>query len=68
MSQLRHTDMRLTTNLYTDPRIFDLAGAVAMLPSFTNSDDAQAMKATGTNGKVEAGAVKASIVNRLAYV
>lgn len=34
MSLMRHTDMRLTINLYTDPRIFDLAGAVAKLPTF----------------------------------
>jgi integrase len=28
MALMRHTDMRLTMNVYTDPRIFDLAGAV----------------------------------------
>jgi hypothetical protein len=25
---MRHTDMRLTMNVYTDPKIFDMAGAV----------------------------------------
>jgi len=33
MSLMRHTDMRLTMNVYTDPRIFDLAGAVEKLPA-----------------------------------
>jgi integrase len=33
MSLMRHTDMRLTMNVYTDPRIFDLAGAVETLPA-----------------------------------
>ena len=33
MSLMRHTDMRLTMNVYTDPRIFDLSGAVEKLPA-----------------------------------
>ena len=32
-AEMRHTDMRLTMNVYTDPRIFDLAGAVENLPA-----------------------------------
>ena len=32
MSLMRHTDLRLTMKVYTDPRIFDLAGAVEKLP------------------------------------
>jgi integrase len=32
MSLMRHTDMNLTMNVYTDPRVFDLAGAVEKLP------------------------------------
>jgi hypothetical protein len=28
MSLMRHTDMNLTMNFYTDPRTFDMAGAV----------------------------------------
>lgn len=39
MSLMRHTDLRLTMNVYTDPRIFDLAGAVELLPSL-NSEKA----------------------------
>ena len=52
MSLMRHTDMRLTMKVYTDPRIFDLAGAVEKLPmNFNAPTDAQAAQATGTDGK-----------------
>jgi integrase len=37
MSLMRHTDMRLTMNVYTDPRVFDLAGAVEKLPALPPS-------------------------------
>jgi len=53
MALMRHTDMRLTMNVYTDPRIFDLAGAVAKLPTFDGVTEAQAAKATGTDGTDE---------------
>jgi hypothetical protein len=33
MSLMRHTDMNLTMNVYTDPRTFDMAGAVEKLPA-----------------------------------
>lgn len=33
MSLMRHTDIRLTMNTYTDPQVFDLVGAVEKLPS-----------------------------------
>jgi len=29
---MRHSDMRLTMNVYTDPRLLDIAGAVDALP------------------------------------
>ena len=32
MELMRHTDLRLTMKVYTDPRIFNLAGAVERLP------------------------------------
>src|SRR5206468_10096716 len=52
MSLMRHTDLRLTMKVYTDPRIFDLSGAVEKLPmSFGAAPDSQAVKATGTDGK-----------------
>ena len=38
-------------NVYTDPRIFDLAGAVEKLPTLpADTSQPQAAKATGTNG------------------
>ena len=51
MALMRHTDMRLTMNVYTDPRIFDLAGAVEKLPSLpTDTSQREAARATGTDG------------------
>jgi len=49
MELMRHTDMRLTMKTYTDPRIFDLAGAVEKLPLAINVSDTIA--ATGTYGQ-----------------
>ena len=50
---MRHSDMRLTMNVYTDPRLLDIAGAVDVLPML--SIDATSapvaisiLKATGT--------------------
>ncbi len=53
MSLMRHTDLRLTMKTYTDPRIFDLAGAVAKLPMHfgTSTDAGESAKATGTDCK-----------------
>ena len=30
---MRHSDIRLTTNVYADPKLFDLQGAVESIPS-----------------------------------
>ena len=50
MELMRHTDMRLTMKVYTDPRIFNLAAAVEKLPSLTPDDPAQqSQAATGTD-------------------
>jgi integrase len=52
MELMRHTDIRLTMKVYTDPRVFDLSGAVEKLPlNFTASPDAQPALATGTDGR-----------------
>jgi len=52
MSLMRHTDMRLTMNVYTDPRIFDLAGAVEKLPALptarTDADEVSGWYKSGT--------------------
>jgi hypothetical protein len=47
MELMRHTDMRLTTKVYTDPRAFNLAGAVEKLPRLYDKPD-QRQAATGT--------------------
>jgi integrase len=55
MYLMRHTDLRLTMKVYTDPRIFDLAGAVEKLPmTFGTVEDAEAAPATGTDGNATA--------------
>jgi len=51
MALMRHTDMRLTMNRYTDPRIFDMAGAVEKMPSLIAvPSTAISGHATGTDG------------------
>ena len=52
MTLMRHTDLRLTMNVYSDPRIFDLAGAVEKLPALStgNATASAVMLATGTGG------------------
>ncbi len=57
MELMRHTDLKLTMKVYTDPRIFDLAGAVEMLPTLPGDEpQAQIAAATGTDGAVPADA------------
>jgi hypothetical protein len=52
MSVMRHADLRLTMKVYTNPRIFDLSGAVEKLPmSFHTSPEPQSARAIGTDGK-----------------
>jgi hypothetical protein len=47
---MRHSDPSLTANVYTDPRLLDVAGAMdalPLLPLYTTPQDQQ-QKATGT--------------------
>lgn len=50
---MRHSTIDLTMNMYTDPRLLDVAGAVEMLPNFSLSASAvrqpEASRATGTD-------------------
>jgi hypothetical protein len=50
----RHSDIRLTMNVYTHAGLYDLASAVERLPNFLSATDptsfAPALAATGTNG------------------
>ncbi len=51
---MRHSDMNLTMNTYTDPKLLDIAGAVEALPWFPLDGGAtlepDAARATGTDG------------------
>ncbi len=54
---MRHSDIRLTMGTYTDPRLLDVRGAVERLPNLplptgTNSTDAAAVRATGTDSRL----------------
>ncbi len=45
---MRHSTMELTMKVYTDPKLLDVAGAVASLPSMNPVPIRNQMKATGT--------------------
>ena len=47
---MRHTDLRLTMNVYTDPRVFDMAGAVEKLPTMGAMERAE-VKGSGTGNQ-----------------
>jgi len=48
---MRHSTLELTMNVYTDPRLLDVAGALDVLPDLPldGRPDAERMRATGTN-------------------
>ena len=48
---MRHSTMELTMKVYTDPKLLDVAGAVASLPSMNPAPIRKQMEATGTDGK-----------------
>ena len=48
----RHSDIRMTMNLYTHTRLHDLAGAVDGLPALLNAAPLQQLKATGTDPRL----------------
>ena len=47
---MRHSTIDLTMNVYTDPRLLDVAGAIESLPTFS-SDQVATYQATGTDDK-----------------
>ena len=49
---MRHSRIDLTMNVYTDPKLLDVAGAVESLPSLSASNPrpSERMQATGTEG------------------
>ncbi len=51
---MRHSTLDLTMNVYTDPRLLDVHGALDVLPALPlNGDDQAAEMATGTDGGSE---------------
>jgi integrase len=52
---MRHSDIKLTMNVYTDPRLLDVRGALDVLPALPldAAPQGQAAVATGTEGKEE---------------
>ena len=55
MLLMRHTDARLTTQIYTDPRLLDTAKAISNLPELGPSDQPESQRALKT-GTYDAGA------------
>ena len=53
----RHSNIRLTMQRYTHKTLHDLAGAVDLLPSFVPTVGREALKATGTDGRLPPGDV-----------
>jgi len=51
MELMRHTDLRLTMKVYTDPRIFNLAGAVERLPMPANTEARVAKRVANTSSE-----------------
>ena len=47
-SLMRHSDIKLTMNTYTDPKLLNLKGAVDMMPELAPPKETNSLKATGT--------------------
>ena len=49
---MRHSTMELTMKVYTDPKLLDIAGAIASLPAMSGKSAGERLpaKATGTHG------------------
>ena len=52
---MRHSDPALTANVYTDPKLLDVAGALNVLPTLPLKDNGMMdhQKGTGTHGRVD---------------
>ena len=51
-SAMRHSRIDLTMNVYTDPQVLDIAGAVGRLPRLNRTDPNHSAAATGTDGRL----------------
>ncbi|MFQ5495021.1 MAG: tyrosine-type recombinase/integrase, partial [Phycisphaerae bacterium] len=47
---MRHSKPELTANVYTDPRLLDVAGAIDALPALATSSDAERTRASKAAG------------------
>ncbi len=48
---MRHSTIDLTMNIYTDPKLLDIQGAIESLPNLSlHGDDGRTIAATGTDG------------------
>jgi integrase len=65
MELMRHTDIRLTTNLYTDPTLLNVAGAIEGMPTLKDKREEEALKATGTDNASAEKVEKTHIKSRL---
>jgi integrase len=52
---MRHSDIRLTMGVYTDPKLLDVAGALNSLPGLPLDSGATAQRATGTTDRFAPG-------------
>jgi integrase len=51
---MRHSDIRMTMQTYTDPKLLDVQGALDVLPTLSlNAAKENTVEATGTDGKVD---------------
>jgi hypothetical protein len=50
---MRHSDIKLTMNVYTDPKLLDVRGALDALPSLPLTPAPETTRATGTAGIVD---------------
>jgi len=57
----RHTDIRLTMDTYTDPRLINTSAAVAKLPDLDPSDG-EPLRATGTDARSAVAGVVPGVV------
>src|SRR5262245_54920101 len=51
---MRHSDIRLTMSVYTDPKLLDVRGALDVLPELPLREGWEVARATGTAGPVDA--------------
>src|SRR5262249_24075753 len=52
---MRHSDIKLTMGVYTDPKLLDVRGALDALPALplqSEQSEGQTLRATGTGGEV----------------